>query len=276
MSLINEALKRASEAQNQAQGRPRGPKGVEDLPVPMMPTRSRERPSWMPVAGIGLLIIALLSASGFFFFQWWAERKAWQPYATENIDENGMPITNLVAVAEPTKFTPPFPAQGSNSTDPTATNPPPTVKIDRNPPNFPMVATVVPAVPAVPVIATNPVVPPPSPQPPIPQPPIPPPPIPPPPTPIPLANLEPPAVPMTNAPPVPKPVVPPVFPPATVEFPELKLQGISRGKKKTFVTMNGKTVSLGDRIEGVTLLKIDADSVTVEKGGAKRELFLLR
>ena len=81
---------------------------------------------------------------------------------------------------------------------------------------------------------------------------------------------------MTNAPPVPKPVVPPVFPPATVEFPELKLQGISRGKKKTFVTMNGKTVSLGDRIEGVTLLKIDADSVTVEKGGAKRELFLLR
>ena len=169
-----------------------------------------------------------------------------------------MPITNLVAVAEPPKVTPPLPAQGTNATEPTATNPPPTVKIDLNPPNAPMVATVVPPVP---VIATNPVV-----LAPIPQPPIP----------IPPPNLEPPAVTMTNAPPVPKPVVPPVVQPTTVEFPELKLQGISRGKKKTFVTINGKTVSLGDRIEGVTLLKIDADSVTVEKDGAKRELFLLR
>lgn len=265
MSLINEALKRASEAQNQAQGRPRGPKGVEDLPVPMMPARSHERPSWMPVAGIGLLIIALLGASGFFFAQWWKERKAWQPYATENIDENGQPITNLVALAEPPKVTHPLPAQGTNATESAATNLTPVVKIDISPPIPPMVAIVVPSVP---VIATNLVVLPPIPAPPVPQPPtnsLPP-----------VLVLEPPPVPMTNAPTVPKPVVPPVIPPTAVEFPDLKLQGISRGKKKTFVTLNGKTLSLGDRIEGVTLLKIDADSVTVEKDGAKRELFLLR
>jgi hypothetical protein len=56
----------------------------------------------------------------------------------------------------------------------------------------------------------------------------------------------------------------------------MMLQGISLGKKKTFATVNGKTLALGDRIEGALLVKIGTDSVTFEKGGAKRELFLLR
>ena len=274
MSLINEALKRASEAQNQAQARPRGPKGVEDLPVPMMPARSHERPSWLPVAGVALLIVGLLGASGFFFAQWWKERKAWQPYATEDVDEDGQPITNLVAKAEPPKVTPPVPAKVPVTTAPTPTNspvPPPTPPPELPKTNPPLVAGGVPP-PVTPPIFIQPAPPPakfvtanPNITSPVP-------------SPVPSPQVDPvtKAV-TTNAPPPPTPPTSPKFVAApSGEFPDLKLQGISRGKKKTFVTINGKTLSLGERIEGVTLLKIDADSVTVEKDGAKRELFLLR
>jgi type II secretory pathway component PulC len=63
---------------------------------------------------------------------------------------------------------------------------------------------------------------------------------------------------------------------AVVDFPDLKLQGIVRGKKKISVIVNGKTLSLGDRIDGAFLLKIDQESVTFEKGSVRREFFLLR
>lgn len=292
MSLINDALKRASESQAQAATRPRGPKGIEDLPVPMTPVAARERPAWLPVAGIALVIVALLGASGFFFAKWWKERKAWQPYATEDIDENGMPRTNATAkAASPKAPVAPVPA---------ATNPPVMAKAPVTPPtpapeppktNPPaaIVAVVTPAPPPTTLEppapkATNAVVnvptPPPAKQP---DPVVP---APPPVSPTAMAKAE------TNpAPPTPPPVkpAPPVVPPdpakngdgrtakvAAVEFPEMKLQGISRRKNKTFAVINGKTLSAGDRIEGVILLKIDTDSVTVEKGGARRELFLLR
>jgi len=92
----------------------------------------------------------------------------------------------------------------------------------------------------------------------------------------------------TNRPPavVPPPVKPPpdttkkpddtVTKVAAVEFPDIKLQGIIRGKKKTTAIVNGKTLSLGDRVEGAFLLKIDQESVTFEKGSTRREFFLLR
>lgn len=288
MSLINDALKRASESQAQAATRPRGPKGVEDLPVPMTPVAARERPAWVPVVGIGLVIVALLGASGFFFAKWWKERKAWQPYATEDIDENGLPRTNATAkAASPKAPVAPVPA---------GTNPPVVTKAPVAPPtpvpepsktNQPtaIVAVVTPAPPPptpepLTPKATNPVVnvptPPPAKQP---DPVVP---APPPVSPPAMTKTE-----TTPAPAAPPPVKP--VPPdpakkgddqaakvAAVEFPELKLQGISRRKNKTYAVLNGKTLSAGDRIEGVILLKIDTDSVIVEKGGARRELFLLR
>lgn len=302
MSLINDALKRAAEAQNQAQAqpqpRPRGPKGVEDLPVPMTPVAGRERPAWLPVAGIGLLIVALLGTSGFFFSKWWKERKAWQPYATEDIDENGLPRTNATARVESPK--PPPTKVATATVTSAATNSPAATKAAAAPPtpspeppktNFQpsVVATVTPTPPSsLPEPATpkttNPavvVIPPATAKPPGPLVPSPP-----PGTPPATAKVETNPAP-ANPPPI-KPV-PPVVPPnmskkpdehaariAAVEFPELKLQGISRRKNKTFAVINGKTLSAGDRIEGVILLKIDTDSVIVEKGGARRELFLLR
>jgi len=282
MSLINDALKRASESQAQAATRPRGPKGVEDLPVPMTPVAARERPAWLPVAAVGLLIVALLGASGFFFAKWWKERKAWQPYAETPEDE---PATNVVAKAK----APPDTKQAKAIVKtppvipPSATNPPAKTNV---------AAAVVPPVKAAitnppPPTATNPVVavklPPKQPDPVVPIPPV---------------NPPPPSTP-TNPPPATKAetnavvIVPPVQPPPRVtpdtskkgdvhskvpaaEFPEIKLQGIIRAKKKVSAVVNGKTLSLGDRIEGAFLLKIDQESVTFEKGSVKREFFLLR
>ncbi|MBI5799236.1 MAG: hypothetical protein HZA92_00710 [Verrucomicrobia bacterium] len=282
MSLINDALKRASEAQAQAQARPRGPKGVQDLPVPMLPAPSRERRAWVPVMGIGLVVVALLAASGFFFVQWWEKRQSWQPYAAEDLDEDGQPKTNLVAKAEPPKVTRPSAGKPPVTPAPAATNPTPAVKIAVNPPTPPPE----PPKTNIPPVAVVPVVPPPQPvamEPPAPKatnpvvsvalnPPAPP--AVPPPVAATATNSNPPAP--TPAPVLPKKSESHPTQVASVEFPDLKLQGISRGKKKTFATVNGKTVSLGDRIEGVMLVKIDVDSVTVEKSGARRELFLLR
>ncbi len=285
MSLINDALKRAAESQTQAQAqaqtRPRGPKGIADLPVPMTPVAARERPAWLPVAGIGLVIVALLGASGFFFAKWWKERQAWQPYAETPPDDE--PPTNKVAkVTPPAVKPPPVTVKPPPVTPPTATNAP--VKTNAAVAVTPPTKAVTPEPPAPkttnPVVAV--VVPPANPPDPVVSPPIvkPPPPV----TPPPVAKVE------TNSTPV---VIPPVKPAppvtadntkkgddhtkiAAIEFPELKLQGIIRGKKKTTAIVNGKTLALGDRIEGAFLLKIDTESVTFEKGSAKKELFLLR
>ncbi|MEQ2010327.1 MAG: hypothetical protein ABMA26_26370 [Limisphaerales bacterium] len=277
MSLINDALKRAAEsqgqAQAQAQARPRGPKGIEDLPVPMTPVSARERPAWLPVLGIGLLAVALLGASGFFFAKWWKEQKAWQPYVETPPDDD--PATNAVAQGK----SPPDTKQAKANTKlppvtpPAATNP--VVKTNVEVAVVPPPKPVIPEPPAP--KATNPVVPvvvPPSTQPdPV--------------VPKTVVNPPPPVTPPTNPPPVVIP--PPVKPPAdtakkagdhtklaAVEFPELKLQGIIRGKKKTTAIVNGKMLSLGDRLEGAFLLKIEQESVTFEKGSVRRELFLLR
>lgn len=273
MSLINDALKRASDAQAQAAQRTRAPKGVEDLPTPMVPTATRESPVWLPILGLGLVVALLLGASGLFFAKWWKERKAWQPYATENIDEDGQPITNLVANAGTPVVRPPVSTNATPQLATTATNAPPVVKVAPQPPPPPPEPPK-PNPPVV-VVATN--------------------------LPPQTGHLEPP-VPVATNPPVhvplqPAPVVavvtnpPPVTPPtppepskivepppatAAVGFPELMLQGISVGKKKTFAIVNGKTLLLGDRIEGALLVKIGADSVTFDKAGTKRELFLLR
>ena len=277
MSLINDALKRAAESQGQAQAhaqaRPRGPKGIEDLPVPMTPVAARERPAWLPVAGIGLLVVALLAASGFFFAQWWKERKAWQPYVETPPDDDG--ATNAVAKGK----SPPDTKQAQTVIKPPPVTPPvatnPVVKTNVDVAVIPPAKLITPEPPKAtnPVVKTNVDV-----------------------AAIPTTVVNPPLVtPPTNTPPVVKVetntvvVVQPVKPPAdtmkkgddhtklaAVEFPELKLQGIIRGKKKTTVIVNGKMLSLGDRLEGAFLLKIDQESVTFEKGSTRRELFLLR
>ncbi len=294
MSLINDALKRASEAQVQTTPRPRGPKGVEDRPVPMVPAATRERPAWLPIVAISLLVLALLSASGFFFAKWWKERQAWQPYAETPEDDSA---TNNAAGPRPAqiakKTDPVAPApQKVTSTNPpppavtpptlTPTNPAPAVNVPSPPPvSLPPAPTmtnpavaVVPAVTGLPPVVAPPAVAPPAVAPP---------------AVAAIVTNPPPIVPavVTKVEPTPPPVVIP--PPAStgkttdgstkvaaVDFPDIKLQGIIRAKKKTSAIVNGKTLSLGDRLDGAFLLKIDQESVTFEKGSVRREFYLLR
>lgn len=310
MSLINEALKRASEAQaadqppGAAPPRSRAPKGVADLPMPMLPTAAPARSEWLPVVGIGLVIFLLLTTSGFFFWKWWEERKAWQPYAETQPDPEDPAKQPLI---KPTLV---------------STSPPP-VTVSKAP-KPPLVATNAPSANLPPTVIARPTVPATNPVPVIP--PVTPVPVPPavaavkPPTvstsapPVavvpPTVVPAPPAVspPVTNPPPTavvqvamntgtnapPQPAPPPIRVPPTptldskkkadppapsvaeVEFPDLKLQGMIKGKKKVTVLVNGKTITLGDRIEGATLTRIENESVVFEKSGARRELFLLR
>src|SRR5712671_6353330 len=64
MSLINEALKRAKQAQEQKP--PAGP------PVaPLQPVDYAARPSWLFRSVVGLLLLASLTCSAWFFAKWW-------------------------------------------------------------------------------------------------------------------------------------------------------------------------------------------------------------
>jgi hypothetical protein len=77
-------------------------------------------------------------------------------------------------------------------------------------------------------------------------------------------------------PPVVKPVKPivPVNelapPPATntpVLFPKLRCEGLVLNGQHSTVVLNGRTVAIGEMIEGVTVVAIEPDSVTVELEG---------
>jgi hypothetical protein len=65
------------------------------------------------------------------------------------------------------------------------------------------------------------------------------------------------------APPVPKP-----------EFPTLKLQGIFFRQSNPSVLINGKTLRTGERIEGVRIIKIERDNVTLEWSGQTRVVMM--
>ncbi|PAW83685.1 MAG: hypothetical protein B9S33_13225 [Pedosphaera sp. Tous-C6FEB] len=311
MSLINEALKRASEAQaadqppGAAPPRSRAPKGVADLPMPMLPTAAPARSEWLPVVGIGLVIFLLLTTSGFFFWKWWEDRKAWQPYAETPPDPEGdtakqsLTKPTLVSTSSPPVTVSKAPTPPLVATNAPPTNLPPTVIVQPSVPATNPVAVIPPVTP-VPVPPAVAVVKPPTVStsaPPVVV--IPPTVVPVLPPVSPLVTNPPPATVVqvamntgTNAPPQPAPPpirVPPTpaldskkktEPPAPslaeVQFPDLKLQGMIKGKKKVTVLVNGKTISLGDRIEGATLTRIENESVVFEKSGARRELFLLR
>jgi hypothetical protein len=68
---------------------------------------------------------------------------------------------------------------------------------------------------------------------------------------------------------------PPKLPePAAPEFPELKVQAIMYNGAKSSVVINGRSCRLGDEIEGVRLVAVQQNDVTIEKQGQQRKLTL--
>ena len=62
--------------------------------------------------------------------------------------------------------------------------------------------------------------------------------------------------------------------PAVPQFPELKLQGILYNRSNPSALINGKTLSVGQKVSGARVTKIERDSVTLEWNGETRQLEL--
>lgn len=72
---------------------------------------------------------------------------------------------------------------------------------------------------------------------------------------------------------VPVPAAAPVPPPpAAPVFPELKLQGIFYSATRPAAMLNGRTIRPGGKVNGVTVVKIEPEAVTVEWNGEQRVL----
>ena len=70
---------------------------------------------------------------------------------------------------------------------------------------------------------------------------------------------------------------PPQAAPAAIaapQFPELKLQGIAFNPSHPTVMISGKTLSVGQKVAGVRVTKIEREAVTVEWNGESRQLEL--
>lgn len=85
---------------------------------------------------------------------------------------------------------------------------------------------------------------------------------------------DPPADAVVESPPADAPAdEPPPAPPAPA-FPALKLQGIFYSRTKPSALINGRTLFLGDQVEGAVVKRIDALRVEVEFNGQSRTLSL--
>jgi MSHA biogenesis protein MshK len=88
--------------------------------------------------------------------------------------------------------------------------------------------------------------------------------------------------PVAEAPPAPRVAAPASAPapqkqaaPTTLAkavVPKLKLQGIFYRPNNPSAMVNGKTLFIGDSIDGAKVTAIEADSVTIEMDGESREL----
>ena len=110
MSLINDALKRAAEADKRHKGGsrrrsgPRGPKGPEALggPIePMQPVR-RRRAGFLfsPTFGVAMLIVILGCVGAFFIHSWWNSRPR---FVLQNLPPGVDPLEAMIVETKPKK-----------------------------------------------------------------------------------------------------------------------------------------------------------------------------
>lgn len=253
MSLINDALKRARQAQQQ------NPFDGQPV-VPLQPVDYAARPNRILRALIGLALLASLALSGWFFIQWWrGARSAPQPNAVArqsvSTGERPAPERPVAGRAAPER-------PGAAASDTTA---PPdrrrqAIQVSTNlvvrtnfAPLRPRPPAGAPSQPSQPS-STETVAPP--------------------------ANATAPtnAAPAGGAPeqaataPSPGPApAPPAGP-----FADLKLQSIILREDKPAAVINGDMVFVGDRIRGARVVTIEHQTVTVERGGETNELRLPR
>lgn len=290
MSLINDALKRASEAEKRRAGiRPgarRGPKGPEALGPPIEPVKKRG-PDLMsqPSFWMAMFTITLVLVSGAFFYTWWTART---PRFKLHVPEGKDPLEMMIVSKPKPKVGEAAPIVVKQDGKVIGI---PDLKGDTNAVSATNSIVLGPETNAIapPVLVSNA------------------PPVAVPDTRAPLANVEPvkpDAVVATNAPTILKPtglpsmgnadvtpsetvdVSPDMLPGAIVEpkpkpdkiepFPEISLKGIVIMKDKATAFVNGKTMKVGEHVGGAELVEIGIEYVKFKRAGEVRQFYLLR
>jgi hypothetical protein len=252
MSLINDALKRANEAQK---NRPTaGPLGAPLQPADAPIRRGNPGTNWSAVL-VPAIVVVLLALSFWFIRSGLQNKPAQQPIVAVTA-----PVPQPAPVAAPAPVAPvpapppvakapekaaPFVSKSGIkvNTEPVVRELPPEpvftptpVKIEVPPPEPAPAVVVAPVTKTEPTVVVAPVTPAPTPQPPV-------------------TKLE------------------PVAPPKPV-FPELKLQGIFYRLNNPSALISGKNVRVGDVVQGVKVTAIERASVTLEFKGERREMTL--
>ena len=213
MSLINDALKRAKQAQQQ------NPFGGQPT-VPLQPVDYERRPNYFRRSVVALLAVVTLACSGWFFWKWWSSRgerrsvvvpvndsKA-ESAAQSNARPQSSPRKSVIQVSTNIVL---------------RTNVAVTPKLEADARSAP----------------TN--------------------------TPIPTAQT-------TAA--APAPATEPAAAPSP--FADLKLRSIIYREDKPAALINGDMLYVGDEIRGARVVRIERNSVTVERKGETNELRLPR
>ena len=228
MSLINDALKRANQAQKQP-ARPRPPLS------PLQPVESIRRPAAWTSYLVPVLLVVVLATAGWFLHAWWQSR---QSQSLPVVAAVSPPPRPSVTTAKPTVIVPTPIASPEAPLVPT-----PAIKVNTNlvvrgnPSAQPGDLTAVEATKAAPVE-----------------------------TPV-VGNT--PVAPATNAVAVaPEKVV------TKPAFPEMRLQGIFYRVAKPSVLINSRTLFINEKVDGVKVIAIDRQSVTLEFEGERKVLSL--
>ncbi len=265
MSLINDALKRANEAQKKRT--PSGPLGV-----PLQPVHSlKPQRSLLPVVVFPIVLLAVLGGA---FWLISSGLKS-QPKPAETVPPPSVPVSKPAPVArveapvvkppEPKHTAPPAPVVVEHPA--AVMKPAPPVTVATAPKPKPAVVTppvepkpVAPVAPVATVIKPVVVE---SPSKPVEVAMIP---KPTPPPEVPVAHVEPAAT------PAPAPAV--TTPEPAAAFPDLKLQGIFFRLSKPSVLISGRTLYVGEKVMGAKVVEIDRLNVTMEFNGQKKVLSL--
>ena len=248
MSLINDALKRANQAQKKQAWQP----APRPLVSPLKPVESRPSGGISAFTVLTGALVLVLALAGWFLWSWANSRSANVAVATA--PSKVVPITPppAKAVANPPPapmiVTEPTPATTSPANIAAQTRP--AIKVNTNLVirTNPLLANAVSqATPPAPVEATSSAIPPAT-----------------------AASETPPTV---IEPGTPAPVSAPAVA-SKPEFPALKLQGIFYRASDPSVLINGRTLLIGDSVEQAKILKIERESVTLEWNGQTKVLSL--
>jgi len=255
MSLINDALKRANEAQK---NRPTaGPLGAPLQPADAPMRRGNPGTNWSGVL-VPAVVVVLLALSFWFIRSGLQNKPAQQPIVAVTAPVPQPPVATTPAPAPVAPVPAPVAPKASEKSSTYVAKS--GIKVNTEP--------VVRELPPEPVFTPTPVkieVPPPEP---VPTAPV-------------VASVSKPESAVPTAPvvtPTPAPQPPitktePVAPPKPV-FPELKLQGIFYRLNNPSALISGKNVRAGDLVQGVKVIAIERASVTLEFKGERREMTL--